>query len=133
MTFVRQMLDLKSKFDKIILESFRNEKKMQKKLKGRYLFHHNTILSPTLSLPHVSFHVLTNTLSHVLTSPTKDAFEEFVNLDARCASYLAAFLDEQLKRCITYRQIYLLYPIHLSYCTLLNSLVCYLFSLLSNE
>ena len=60
MTFVRQMLDLKSKFDKIITESFRNEKKMQKKL--------------------------------------KDAFEEFVNLDARCASYLASYLDEQLKR-----------------------------------
>ena len=60
MTFVRQMLDLKSKFDKIIMESFLNEKKMQKKL--------------------------------------KDAFEEFVNLDARCASYLASYLDEQLKR-----------------------------------
>ena len=59
MTFVRQMLDLKAKFDRIIQESFRNEKKMQKKL--------------------------------------KDAFEEFVNLDSRCASYLACYIDEQLK------------------------------------
>ena len=30
--FVQQMLDLKKKFDRIIAESFRNEKKMQKKL-----------------------------------------------------------------------------------------------------
>ena len=59
MTFVQQMLDLKAKFDRIIQESFRNEKKMQKKL--------------------------------------KDAFEEFVNLDSRCASYLACYIDEQLK------------------------------------
>jgi len=36
MTFVKQMLDLKAKFDRIIQESFRNEKKMQKKLKGAW-------------------------------------------------------------------------------------------------
>ena len=57
--FVQQMLDLKKKFDRIIAESFRNEKKMQKKL--------------------------------------KDAFEEIVNVDSRCASHLASYLDELLK------------------------------------
>lgn len=34
--FVQQMLDLKKKFDKIITESFRSEKKMQKKLKDAF-------------------------------------------------------------------------------------------------
>jgi cullin 3 len=57
--FVQQMLDLKKKFDRIITESFRSEKKMQKKL--------------------------------------KDAFEEFVNVDSRCASHLASYIDELLK------------------------------------
>lgn len=57
--FVQQMLDLKKKFDRIISESFRSEKKMQKKL--------------------------------------KDAFEEFVNIDSRCASHLASYIDELLK------------------------------------
>lgn len=57
--FVQQMLDLKKKFDRIITESFRSEKKMQKKL--------------------------------------KDAFEEFVNIDSRCASHLASYIDELLK------------------------------------
>jgi spore coat polysaccharide biosynthesis predicted glycosyltransferase SpsG len=57
--FVQQMLDLKKKFDRIIVESFRSEKKMQKKL--------------------------------------KDAFEEFVNIDSRCAAHLANYIDELLK------------------------------------
>lgn len=57
--FVQQMLDLKKKFDRIITESFKSEKKMQKKL--------------------------------------KDAFEEFINVDSRCASYLASYIDELLK------------------------------------
>jgi cullin 3 len=57
--FVQQMLDLKQKFDRIIAEAFRSEKKMQKKL--------------------------------------KDAFEEFVNVDSRCASHLASYIDELLK------------------------------------
>ena len=57
--FVQQMLDLKKKYDRIIAESFRNEKKMQRKL--------------------------------------KDAVEEIVNTDSRCASHLASYLDELLK------------------------------------
>ena len=88
MTFVRQMLDLKSKFDKIILEAFRNEKKMQKKL--------------------------------------KDAFEEFVNLDARCASYLAAYLDEQLKRCRLSPTAYHLLPASLDLPTIPDVLMYFI-------
>lgn len=57
--FVQQMLDLKMKFDRIITESFRSEKRMQKRL--------------------------------------KDAFEEFMNVDSRCASHLASYIDELLK------------------------------------
>jgi cullin 3 len=57
--FVQQMLDLKTKFDRIISEAFRNEKRAQKKL--------------------------------------KEAFEEFVNKDSKCASHLASYVDELLK------------------------------------
>jgi cullin 3 len=38
------------------------------------------------------------TLSPPLASPIDaDAFEEFVNLDSRCASFLACYIDDQLK------------------------------------
>jgi len=38
------------------------------------------------------------TLSAPLASPIDaDAFEEFVNLDSRCASFLACYIDDQLK------------------------------------
>ncbi len=58
-SFVRQFLELKDKFDKIIRDSFRQEKKAQKRL--------------------------------------KEAFEEFINRDNRCAAYLANYVDELLK------------------------------------
>jgi len=54
--FVQRMLDLKAKFDRIIVECFNSEKKAQKKL--------------------------------------KEAFESFVNKDARSAAYLAAYVDD---------------------------------------
>lgn len=57
--FVQAMLDLKFKFDKIINECFKEEKKAMKKL--------------------------------------KEAFEDFVNKDTRCASHLASFVDDLLK------------------------------------
>jgi hypothetical protein len=57
--FVKQILDLKSKFDKIIKESFRGEKKSESYLKV--------------------------------------SFEEFMNKDSKCASYLASYIDDLLK------------------------------------
>lgn len=57
--FVKQVLDLKSKFDIIIKEAFRGEKKSESYL--------------------------------------KISFEEFMNKDSKCASYLASFIDDLLK------------------------------------
>lgn len=57
--FLKQLLELKDKFDVIIKESFRSEKKVQKKL--------------------------------------KEAFEEFVNSNSRCASHLASYIDDLLR------------------------------------
>eukprot|EP01041_Mallomonas_annulata_P007028 gene7028-14297_t len=58
-TFVKQLLDLKSKSDKIVNECFRSEKTCQKKL--------------------------------------KDAFEDFLNRDTKCAAYLASYIDDLFK------------------------------------
>lgn len=59
LAFVQAMLDLKAKFDHIIVTSFRNEKRSQKKL--------------------------------------KEAFEDFVNHDTRCAAHLAGYSDDLLR------------------------------------
>lgn len=59
MEFVKKLLASRDKYDRVVSEGFRNEKKMQKKL--------------------------------------KDAFEDFINLDSRCASYLVLYLDELLR------------------------------------
>lgn len=59
MDFVRKILELRDKYDKVVVVSFKSEKKTQKKL--------------------------------------KDAFEDFINADTRCASYLVLYLDELLR------------------------------------
>jgi len=58
--FVKKLLALRDKYDRVVTESFRGEKKTQKKL--------------------------------------KDAFEDFINADARCASYLVLYIDELLRQ-----------------------------------
>ena len=60
MVFVKGLLEMRDKFDRIVAESFAGEKKAQKKL--------------------------------------QEAFEDFINTDSRCASYLALYVDDQLKR-----------------------------------
>ncbi|CAM9805306.1 unnamed protein product [Choristocarpus tenellus] len=57
--FVQGLLGLRDKYDRIVEEAFRGEKKAQKRL--------------------------------------KEAFEEFINTDSRCASYLATYIDDLLK------------------------------------
>jgi cullin 3 len=57
--FVKKLLEMRDKYDVIVSEAFRGEKKAQKKL--------------------------------------KDAFEEFINADTRCASYLVLYIDELLR------------------------------------
>jgi cullin 3 len=57
--FVKQLLDMRDKFDTIVSDAFHGEKKMQKRL--------------------------------------KESFEEFINADSRCASYLVMYVDELLR------------------------------------
>mmetsp|Transcript_16824 Transcript_16824/g.22614 ORF Transcript_16824/g.22614 Transcript_16824/m.22614 type:complete len:732 (-) Transcript_16824:417-2612(-) len=57
--FVKGLLNMREKYDRLVTVAFNCEKKAQKKL--------------------------------------KDAFEEFINADARCASYLVLYTDELLK------------------------------------
>ena len=57
--FVQQLLDLKAKYDDIVDNCFKGEKRSLKRL--------------------------------------KEAFEDFVNKDTRCASYLSSYIDEQLR------------------------------------
>ena len=57
--FVQQILELRTKMENITVNSFRNDKKTQKKL--------------------------------------KDAFEDFMNKDTKCASHLASYVDDLLK------------------------------------
>jgi cullin 3 len=59
MEFVKKLLALRDKYDRVLVESFKTDKKMQKSL--------------------------------------KDAFEDFINADSRCASYLVLYLDELLR------------------------------------
>mmetsp|Transcript_33794 Transcript_33794/g.76419 ORF Transcript_33794/g.76419 Transcript_33794/m.76419 type:complete len:630 (-) Transcript_33794:160-2049(-) len=57
--FARRLLELRDKYDVVLVEAFKSEKKFQKRL--------------------------------------KDAFEEFINADSRCASYLVHYIDELLR------------------------------------
>jgi len=57
--FVRRLLAMREKYEKIVNEAFRGEKRAQKLL--------------------------------------KEAFEQFINADTRCASYLVLYIDELLK------------------------------------
>lgn len=61
--FVKGLLDMRDKFERIVNEAFNGEKAAQKKL--------------------------------------QEAFEDFINTDVRCASYLALYVDDLLKRCAT--------------------------------
>lgn len=58
--FVKGLLDMRDKFERIVTEAFAAEKTAQKKL--------------------------------------QEAFEDFINTDSRCASYLALYVDDLLKR-----------------------------------
>eukprot|EP00903_Cladosiphon_okamuranus_P018135 g16689.t1 len=57
--FVQGLLSLRDKYDAIVNDAFRGEKRSQKRL--------------------------------------KEAFEDFINTDSRCASYLATYVDDLLK------------------------------------
>ncbi|CAN0287235.1 unnamed protein product, partial [Scytosiphon promiscuus] len=57
--FVQGLLSLRDKYDCIVNDAFRGEKRSQKRL--------------------------------------KEAFEDFINTDSRCASYLATYIDDLLK------------------------------------
>lgn len=58
-SFVNNVLDLKTKYDIVVSNSFRGDKKAQKRL--------------------------------------KEAFEDFLNKDNKCASYLATFIDDMFR------------------------------------
>lgn len=58
--FVKGLLDMRDKFDRIVTEAFSSEKASQKKL--------------------------------------QEAFEDFINVDARCANYMALYVDDLLKK-----------------------------------
>lgn len=57
--FVKGLLDMRDKFDRIVSDAFQGEKAAQKKL--------------------------------------QEAFEDFINMDTRCAHYLALYVDDLLK------------------------------------
>lgn len=60
--FVKGLLEMREKYDRVVFTSFRSEKRSQKRL--------------------------------------KEAFEDFINADHKCASYLVQYLDELLRNAL---------------------------------